>query len=171
MEGKINNCWSAKTKDILSLLDIISGVFQRWLIQNHKSCERFLGVFTVFYVFYLIDRCTSPAALLDQSLSWRVGSCYLSNSMSSTPPCTGLYSEEDKEASPHRDEITRQAADYRLWVTMLNWRIVKFQGLLPTVEEIFTSHWTAIAYLKLGSPQPVRCCPTMVCLPLWVYED
>ena len=124
MEGKINNCWSAKTKDILSLLDIISGVFQRWLIQNHKSCERFLGVFTVFYVFYLIDRCISPAAPLDQSLSWRVGSRYLSNSMSSTPPCTGLCSEEDKQASPHRDEITREAADSRLPVVSYNAQLV-----------------------------------------------
>ena len=51
MEGKINNCWSAKTKDILSLLDIISGVFQRWLIQNHKSCERFFRSFYSFLRF------------------------------------------------------------------------------------------------------------------------
>ena len=39
------------------------------------------------------------------------------------------------------------------------------------MEEIFTSHWKAIACLKLGSPQLVRCCPAMICLPLWVYED
>ena len=51
MEGKINNCWSVETKGILSLLDIISGVFQRWLIQNHKSCERFFRSFYSFLRF------------------------------------------------------------------------------------------------------------------------
>ena len=30
------------------------------------------------------------------------------------------------------------------------------------------SHWTATARLKLGSPQPIRCCPATVRLPYWV---
>ena len=34
----------------------------------------------------------------------------------------------------------------------LNWRRVQRQGLLLTVREIFVSHWTATARLKLGSP-------------------
>ena len=31
--------------------------------------------------------------------------------------------------------------------------------------------WTAIARLKLGSSQPVRCCPATVCHPHWVHWD
>ena len=38
-------------------------------------------------------------------------------------------------------------------------------------ERSFGSHWTAIAHLKLGSPQPVRYCPTTVCHPHWVHGD
>ncbi|KAK3887712.1 hypothetical protein Pcinc_008197 [Petrolisthes cinctipes] len=36
----------------------------------------------------------------------------------------------------------------------LNWHRVQRHGLLLTVGEIFESHWTATARLKLGSPQP-----------------
>ena len=43
--------------------------------------------------------------------------------------------------------------------------------MLLTVGEILGSHWTAIARLKLGSLQPVRCCPATVCHPHWVYGD
>ena len=39
------------------------------------------------------------------------------------------------------------------------------------VGEILRSHWTAIARLKLGSPQPVRCCPATVCHPHGVHRD
>ena len=35
-------------------------------------------------------------------------------------------------------------------------------------REILGPQWTAIAHLKLGSPQPVRCCPATVCHPHWV---
>ena len=37
--------------------------------------------------------------------------------------------------------------------------------------EIFGSHWTATARLKLGSPQlaPDRCCPATIRLPHWVH--
>ena len=41
----------------------------------------------------------------------------------------------------------------------LDWWRARRQGLLPTVREILGSHWTAIARLKLGIPQSVRCCP------------
>ena len=37
--------------------------------------------------------------------------------------------------------------------------------------EILGSQWTAIAHLKLGSPQPVRCCPATVCHHHWVHGD
>ena len=53
----------------------------------------------------------------------------------------------------------------------LDWRRARRQGLLPTVGEILGSHWTAIARLKLGSPQPIRCCPATVCHPHWVLGD
>ena len=53
----------------------------------------------------------------------------------------------------------------------LDWRRARRQGLLPMVGEILGSHWTAIARLKLGSPQPVRCCPATVCHPHWVHGD
>ncbi|KAK7475598.1 hypothetical protein BaRGS_00033147 [Batillaria attramentaria] len=41
-------------------------------------------------------------------------------------------------------------------------------GPLPTVGKIIASHWTATARLKLGSPQPVRCCPATACQLYWV---
>ena len=53
----------------------------------------------------------------------------------------------------------------------LNWRTARRQGLLPTVGEILRSHWTAIARLKLGSPQPVRWCPATVWHTHWVHGD
>ena len=53
----------------------------------------------------------------------------------------------------------------------LDWRRAWRQGLLPAVGEILRSHWTAIARLKLGSPQSVRCCPATVCHPHWVHGD
>ena len=53
----------------------------------------------------------------------------------------------------------------------LDWRRTRPQGLLPTLGEILGSHWTAVARLKLGSPQPVRCCPATVCHPHWVHGD
>ena len=46
----------------------------------------------------------------------------------------------------------------------------KCQGLLSTVGEILGSHWTATARLKLGSPQPDRCCPATIRLPHWVHR-
>ena len=42
---------------------------------------------------------------------------------------------------------------------LLDWRRAWRQGLLPPVGGILGSHWTATARLKLGSPQPIRCCP------------
>ena len=42
---------------------------------------------------------------------------------------------------------------------LLDWRRAWRQGLFPSVGGIFGSHWTATARLKLGSPQPIRCCP------------
>ena len=67
-------------------------------------------------------------------------------------------------------DSTREATDTG-YKPSLNWHRVWCQGLLPTVGEIFVSHWTATACLKLGSPQSVRCCPTTVCFLHWVHGD
>ena len=69
-----------------------------------------------------------------------------------------------------RVDTTRGATDtgYKPW---LNWRRARCQGLLPMVGEILGSQWTAIARLKLDSPQPVRCCPATVYHPHWVHGD
>jgi len=45
------------------------------------------------------------------------------------------------------------------------------QGPPSTVGEVIAPHWTATASLKLGSPQPVRCCLASTYLPHWVYGD
>ena len=69
-----------------------------------------------------------------------------------------------------RVDITRGATDTG-YKPSLDWRRAWRQGLLPTEVEILGSHWTAIALLKLGSRQPVRCCPATVCHPHWVHGD
>ena len=67
-------------------------------------------------------------------------------------------------------DSTQEATDTS-YKPSLNWHRVWSQGLLPMVGEIFMSHWTATAHLKLGSPQLVRCCPIMVCFLHWVHGD
>lgn len=67
-------------------------------------------------------------------------------------------------------DTTRGAADTG-YKPSLNWRRAWRQGLLPTVGEIFGSQWTATARLKLGSPQPVRCCPATARSLHWVHGD
>ena len=67
-------------------------------------------------------------------------------------------------------DTTRGAANTG-YKSSLHWRRARSQGLLLTAGEILGSHWTAIAYLKLGSPQPVRCCPATVCHPHLVHGD
>ena len=70
------------------------------------------------------------------------------------------------------DTIRRKTdTDYQ---PSLEWRRARGQGLLPMVGDSFInlgSHWTAIAHLKLGSPQPVRCFPNTVCHPHWVHWE
>ena len=53
----------------------------------------------------------------------------------------------------------------------LNWHAAGCQGSFLMVGEVIQSHWTATAYLKLSSPQPIRCCPTTGHLPHWVHGD
>ena len=77
---------------------------------------------------------------------------------------------EDTPAFAIRVYTTRGATD-TAYKTSLDWRRALRQGLLLKVGEILGSHWTAITRLKLGSPQPVRCCPATVCHPHWVHGD
>ena len=51
----------------------------------------------------------------------------------------------------------------------LNWHIAGCQGSLLMVGEVIQPHWTATAFLKLSSPQPIRCCPTTGHLSHWVH--
>ena len=54
---------------------------------------------------------------------------------------------------------------------LLDWRRVKRQGKFSSTGGTFESHWTSTARLKLGSPQPIRCCPATVCFLHWVHGD
>ena len=67
-----------------------------------------------------------------------------------------------------RVETTWGATD-KGYQQSLNWRRAWHQVLLPTVVETLGSHRTTIAHLKLGNPQPVRCCTAVVCHPRWVH--
>ena len=66
---------------------------------------------------------------------------------------------------------TRRGATDTGYKPSLDWRRARRQGFLSTEGEIHGSHWTAITSLKLGSPQPVRCCLTTLCHPHWVHGD
>ena len=67
-----------------------------------------------------------------------------------------------------RVDTTRGATDTG-YKPSLDWRRARRQELLPTLGEVLGSHWTTTARLKLGSPQPVRCCPATVCHPHRVH--
>ena len=63
---------------------------------------------------------------------------------------------EDTPASPSASTQHREQQIRTGYKPSLDWPRAWRQGLLPTMGEILGSHWTAIARLKLGSPQPVR---------------
>ena len=83
---------------------------------------------------------------------------------------TTLQTGEDTPASPCGVDTTRgaTATGYK---PSFDWRKARRQGLLPTVGGILGSHWTAIARLKLGTPQTERCCTATVCYPHWGHGD
>ena len=132
----------------------------------------------------LVPNCNSFTAPLDQSVTWRGGTCYMGNSRSSIyhrpgihpnlhhthTDKTSLQTGEDTPASPCGVDTTR-GATVTGYKPSFDWRKARRQGLLPTVGGILGSHWTAIARLKLGSPQTERCCPRTVCYPHWVHGD
>ena len=129
----------------------------------------------------LVPNCSSPAVPLDPSAGWSGGTSCMGNSLSSISQSPGLYPSTPStiHLQPHLErtlqlchlhgvDSTQEAADTG-YKPSLNWHRVQHQGLLPMVGEIFVSHWTATTRLKLGSPQPVRGCPTMVCFLHWVH--
>ena len=131
----------------------------------------------------LAPNCSSPAVPLDPSVGWRGGTSCMGNSLSSISQCPGLYLSMPStiHSQLHLErtlqlchlygvDSTQEATDTS-YKPSLNWCRVQHQRLLPTVGEIFASHWTATTCLKLGSPQSVRCCPAMVCFLHWVHGD
>ncbi|KAK3875304.1 hypothetical protein Pcinc_019821 [Petrolisthes cinctipes] len=70
-------------------------------------------------------------------------------------PCHHLHLHLERTLQLHHlsgVDTTREATDTG-YKPSLNWRRARRQGLLPAVGEIFESHWTASACLKLGSPE------------------
>ena len=130
----------------------------------------------------LVPNRNSFAVPLDQSVTWRWWMCYMGNSQSSAYHRPGIHPNllhtektilqtgEDTSASPCGGDTTRGAA-VTGYKPSHDWRKARRQGLIPTVGGIVGSHWTAIARLKLGSPQPERCCPATVCYHHWVHVD
>ena len=132
----------------------------------------------------LVPNCNSFAVPLDQSVTWRGGGratwatagppyiiaqAYIRTCITHTDKTT-LQTGEDTPASPCGVDTTR-GATVTGYKPSRDWRKARRQGLLPTVGGILGSHWTAIARLKLGSPQTERCCPATVCYPHWVHGD
>ena len=131
----------------------------------------------------LVPNCNSFAVTLDQSVTWRGGDVihgqqpvlHISlprhtSELASHTDTTALQTGEDTPASPCGVDTTR-GATVTGYKPSFDWRKARRQGLLPTVGGILGSHWTAIARLKLGSPQTERCCPATVCYPHWVHGD
>ena len=124
----------------------------------------------------LVPNCSSHAVPLDPSARWRGDKLYGQQPV--------LHITKPRLLSVHTITYTLTPAPGHLYGVnstweatdmgykpSLNWHRVWHQGLLLMVGEIFVSHWTATTHLKLGSPQSVRCCPTMVCFLHWVHGD
>ena len=52
----------------------------------------------------------------------------------------------------------------------LNWRIAGYQGSFLMGGEVIQAPRTATVYLKLSSPQPIRCCPATGHLPHCMHQ-
>ena len=105
----------------------------------------------------------------------------MGNSLSSTYHCPGLHPNHSltypyfhcsrgHSSFAIRVDTTRGATDTG-YKPSLDWRAARRQELFLTVGENPRSHWTALAHLKLGSLQPIWCCPATVCHPHWVHGD
>ena len=125
----------------------------------------------------LLPNCNSPAVPLDPSLTWRGGCAAWATAC---PPhntdqayihsvtCTYFHTWRGHFAVSVNMAQGATDTSYR---PLLDWCRALLQGLLPMVGEILGSRWTATAHLKLGSPQPVKCCPATVCHPHVVHGD
>ena len=114
----------------------------------------------------LVPNFNSFAVPLDQSVTWRGGTCYMGNIQSSIYHRPGIHpkfhhthtdkttlqTREDTPASPCGVDTTR-GATVTGYKPSFDWRKARRQGLLPTVGGILGSHWTAIARLKLAAPR------------------
>ena len=137
----------------------------------------------------VVPNCNGPAVRLDPSPTWRGGgggggggegedaawatACTPQNNAQAyihSVTYTHFHTWRGHSSFAILLDTTRGATDTG-YMPSLDWRRAWRQGLLPTVGEILGSHWTAIARLKLGSPQPIRCCTTTVCHPHWVHGD
>ena len=134
----------------------------------------------------LVPNCSDPVVPLVSPVTWRGGTCYMGNSSSSISHRPGLHPTthiRPRYTTPHQNtlhRIWRGHSSFALGVDTtrgttvtgyklpLDWRRAQRQGSFSLVGGILSSHWTAIARHKLGSPQPVRCCPATVCLLHWV---
>jgi hypothetical protein len=125
----------------------------------------------------LLPSCIGSAVPLDQPAAWRGEICSLGNCESPKPTRPGSVAPRlfplntvfiiIISASPQGETEKRGVAvtGYKLNPIDVGY---ERQGPLPTVGEVIAPHWTATARHKLGSPQPIRCCPVNAHLPHWV---
>ena len=113
----------------------------------------------------LVPNCNCPALPLDPSPTWRGGgggggdaawatACPPHNTAQAyihSTTYTYFHTWRGHSSFAIRVDTTRGATDTG-YKPSLDWRRERRQGLLPTVEEILGSHWTATTHLKLGSP-------------------
>ena len=99
----------------------------------------------------LVPNRNSFAVPLDQSVTWRGGTCYMGNSQSSTYHRPGIH--PNLHHTPTELHYTTRGAAVTGYKPSHDWGKARRQGLLPTVGGILGCHWIAIARLKLGSPQ------------------
>ena len=138
-------------------------------------------------VTLLVPNCNGPAVPLDPSPMWKRagdggGGWGHAAWATACPPhnaaqayihsitYTYFHTRRGHSSFGIRVDTTRGATDTG-YKPSHDLRRARRREMLPTVEEILGSHWTAIARFKLGSPQPVRCCPVMVCHPHWLHGD
>ena len=125
----------------------------------------------------LVPNCKGPAVPLDPSPTWRGGhaawatACPPHNTAQAyihSITYTYFHTWRGHSSFAIRVDTSRGVTETG-YKPSLAWRRAWSRALLPTVGEILGSHWTTIARLKLGSPQPVRCCPAIVCHPHRVH--
>ena len=129
----------------------------------------------------LVPNCNGPAVSLDPSPTWRGGGGDAAWAIACPPHNTAqarihsitytyFHTWRGHSSFAIRVDTTRGATDTG-YKPSIDWCRAWRQGLLPTAGEVLGSHRTAIARLKLGSPQPVYCCPAAVSHPHWVHGD